>query len=124
MDLAAVKKSRACFTGAVTKLKDKLKTEQAREPSTYRTNVIQKATASLSNTEAGFLQTMEDVQELLPEEEAEALAEEEQQVLEAFTTAVNEVQDLAELILNARSISVGLTSLNGDIQALRDNYTA
>ena len=121
-DLATLKRSRAAFKGAITKMKDKLNGIKATGIVTYNTKNIDRLITSISNTEAGFLQTMEDAQEFLTDGETDALQLEEDDALEAFSAAVLEVQDLADELLNLKSIRVGLDDLNCDVQALRDTF--
>ena len=123
VDYNAIKKSRAGYTGALTKVKDKLRGEESNHPLSYNVKVIQRATSSITNTETGFLQTMDDAQEILTEEEIEDFAGDEQLALDNFMAALNEVQDLAEEMLAKKSISEGLENLKSDIQALRDTFT-
>ena len=121
-DLATLKRSRAAFTGAITKVKDKLNGIKATDIVTYNTKNIDRLITSISNMKSGFLQTMEDAQEFLTDGETDALQLEEDDALEAFSAAVLEVQDLADELLNLKSIRVGLDDLHCDVQALRDTF--
>ena len=125
-DMKTIKRSRSSYTGAVTKIKDKLLDIQPKEVSTYNVRLLERSLTSLSNAEAGFQQTVEDVQDLLETEEVgmDYEEEEEQRIISRFTDYVNEIQDLAEDMLAARRISQGLTNLKGEAQALRDTFVA
>ena len=62
-DMKAVKRSRAAYTGVITKLIVKLTTMYKGEVSRYNTRQIERAVISITNAESGFQQTMEDAQD-------------------------------------------------------------
>ena len=123
-DMKTIKRSRSSYTGAVTKIKDKLLDIQPKEVSTYNVRLLERSLTSLSNAQTGFQQTVEEVQELLETEEigVEYDEEEEQRIISRFSDYVTEMQDLAEDLLAARRISQGITNLKGEAQALRDTF--
>ena len=62
-DLASAKKSRAGFTGAVTKILDRLtamKSDEPEEVQSINTKEVDRLLISLSKTEEGFIQNLED----------------------------------------------------------------
>ena len=119
-DMRTIKRSRASYTGAVTKIKDKLTDIQPKEVSAYNVRMLERSLNSLTHAEEGFQQTVKEVQDLLETEEigVEYDEEEEQRIISRFTDHVNEVQDLAEDLLAARRIFQGLSNLKGEAQAL------
>ena len=67
--MAAVKKSRASLTGAITKASDKLKAIKFSSPKEIlliNSKEIDRLLSSIERTETGFLQTLEDGQEFIP----------------------------------------------------------
>ena len=121
-DYAAVKRSRAGFTGSITKAADKIKAIKADEPATIaliNPNDISKILKTIKRTEDGFLLSMEDAHEFSPEGEAEeAFYEEEEAVLEAFTDSLTAVRVQADKLLKLSSILTGLSDLTSDIKAI------
>ena len=105
-DLATVKKSRASFTGAITKAPDKLKAIKSTELNEIiliNTKEIERILISIERTETGFLQTLEDAQEFCPEAEAaEAFQQEEEAAMENFNVSISAVRDLADELLVMR----------------------
>ena len=87
-DLAAVKKSRSGYTGALTRASDKLKAIQSDEVAAIaviNTKDVDRIIVSIERTETGFLQTLEDAQEFVPDGEAEEpFQREEEAAMEAF----------------------------------------
>ena len=127
-DMATVKKSRASFTGAITKASDKLKaiksTEELNEIILINTKEIDRILISIERTETGFLQTLEDAQEFCPEAEAaEAFQQEEEAAMENFNVSISAVRDLADELLTLKSVQTGMGDLTCDMSALRDSLT-
>ena len=125
-DMRTIKRSRASYTGAVTKIKDTLTDIQPKEVSAYNVRMLERSLNSLTHAEEGFQQTVVEVQDLQETEEigVEYDEEEEQRIISRFTDHVNEVQDLAEDLLATRRIFQGLSNLKGEAQALRDTFVA
>ena len=126
-DLATVKKSRASFTGAITKASDKLKTIKSIELNDIlliNTKDIDRILTSIERTETGFLQTLEDAQEFTPEAEgAEAFQQEEENAMENFNVSISSVRDLADELLTLKSVLTGIGDLTCDMTALDDSLT-
>lgn len=125
MDIRTIKRSRSSFTGAITKVKDKLREMQSREPDTYNVRYLERALTSISNSDAGFQQTIDDIQEMMEDEEmAPSIdSEEEERAISTFAEHVDFAQDLAEDLLAAKRISLGTANLQRDTQAMRDTFT-
>ena len=123
-DLATVKKSRASFSGAITKASDKLKAIRSAEPADIlliNTKEIDRILSSIERTETGFLQTLEDAQEFTPEGEgAETFLQEEDNAMEIFNISISAVRDSADELLTLLS---GIGDLKCDMTALEDSLT-
>ena len=122
-DMDAIRKSRASFTGAITKARNKLTDMKKTELATYNAKAIERLLTSLSTTEAGFQQTLEDAQDLPVDDEAPLDETDEMYASEAFSDAITEARDLAEEMLQLKSIHTGLEDFKCDLQALRDNFS-
>ena len=124
-DLPAVRKSRAGFTGAVTKALDRLhhmKSDQPEEIRTLNTKEVDRLLASLTRTEAGFLQTLEDAQAFIPDgdEEEEAFITDEDLAMEAFQEAIASARDTADQLLALKSVLTGLADFHNDSTSISD----
>ena len=126
-DLASVKKSRAYFTGAVTKALDKLKTIKSAEPAdilVINTKDVDRILSSLGRTETGFLLTMQDAQNFIPEGDGEeAFLLKEELAMETFQTAISTARDLADQLLALKSVLSGLADFSLDLSAIQDSLT-
>ena len=126
-DLATVKKSRASFTGAITKASDKLKVIKSTELTEIiliNTKDIDRILTSIERTESGFLQTLEDALEFTPEAEgAEAFQQEEETVMENFNVSISAVRDLTDELLTLKSVLTGIGDLTFVMTALYDSLT-
>ena len=124
-DLASVKKSRASFTGAVTKALDKLKAIKFAEPADIlliNTKEVDRILSSLERTEAGFLVMLEDAQNFIPEGEAEeAFLLEEDTAMESFHSSISAARDLSDQLLTLKSVLNGLSNFSCDLSALQDS---
>ena len=124
VDLAAVKKSRGGFIGAVTKVLDKLKAMPCDEPeeiAVLNTKEIDRLIASLIRTETGFLQTVEDTQGFSPggEDEDEFQAEEEA-TIDNFQSAISSARDLGERLLTLKAVLTGIADFKSEEQIIKD----
>ena len=124
-DLAAVKKSRAGFTGAVTKALDRLnhmKSDQPEEIQSINTKEVDRLLASLARTETGFLQTLEDAQTFLPngEGEEEAFTTDEDLAMENFQESISSARDTADRLLALKSVLSGLADFSNDSSSIQD----
>ena len=89
VDLAAVKKSRASYCGAITRALDKLKAipaAQTEDVLLIKSKDLDRTLASIEKTEAGFLTTLEDAQGFAPTEEEDepAFQAEEELAMDTF----------------------------------------
>ena len=122
-DLQTLKRSRKSFTGAITKTRDKLLLMKDGDIGTYQTKSIDRILTSVTHTEEGFLQTIDDAQDFLTEEEeSSALQKEEDEAMDNFSTAITEVRDTAEELLNLKSLHTGIADLTRDLQTLKDVF--
>ena len=124
-DLAAVKKSRGGFTGAVTKAIDKLqgiRSDEPEEVQAINTKDVDRILASLIKTETGFLLTMEDALHFTPtdEEEEEAFSSEEATALETFQESISTARDAAEQLLTLKSVLNGLADFKNTSTAIQE----
>ena len=124
LDMRTIKKSRSSFTGAVTKVKDKLLEMRAGEPQTFNVRALERLLASISHSETGFQQTVEDVEELLEDEESAPTVdqEEEKSVISEFQDHVELTMDMAQDMLATKKICMDTAALKKHIQALRDTF--
>ena len=123
VDMAAVRRSRGCYTGAVTKAFDKLTLLNSTDVAaitTFNAPDLSRQLTSLERTASNFLITMEEAQLFAPEDatEEEAFQTDEIAILETFEEAVARVRLLAEHLLALKSVQTGLTDLTFDIQSL------
>ena len=123
-DLASVKKSRSGFTGAVTRVLDKLKAMKSAEPEdirTINTKEVDRLLTSLEKTETGFLYTLEDAQNFVPDGEGEeAFLQEEDLAMETFQEAISTARDLADRLLAVKSILGGLADFSLHSTSIQD----
>ena len=127
-DLAAVRKSRAGFTGAVTKALDKLhhmKSDQPEDIQALNTKEVDRLLVSLTRTETGFLQNLEDAQAFIPDgEEEEAFNTDEDLAMEAFQESVSSARDRADQLLALKSVLTGLADFKTDSTSIQDFLVA
>ena len=125
-DMAAVKKSRASYTGAVTKAIDKLtgipKNSQE-EVRGIKTKDIDRLLLSLERTEKGFNQSIEDALEFIPTDEDDELVfqETEETAQEAFFNSLSLARDAADQLLGLKSVLNGLSYFKTDLDALQES---
>ena len=123
-DLAAVKKSRSGYNGAVTKALDRLTAMKADEPEEIQeinTKEVDRLLASLAKTEAGFLTNLEDAQAFLPEgEEEEAFIAEEDMALDSFQASIATARDRADMLLALKGVLTGLADFRNDSKSIQD----
>ena len=120
-DLAAVKRSRSSFFGAITRAKDKFLLMKEYDIADINTKTVDRTLTSILGTETGFYGTIEDAQPFIAEEDAQDnLQREEDEANESFITAISEVRDLGEELLNLKSIRKGLDDFKCDLSALQE----
>ena len=127
-DLAAVRKSRAGFTGAVTKALDRLhhmKSDQPEDIQALNTKEVDRLLVSLTRTETGFLQNLEDAQAFIPDgEEEEAFNTDEDLAMEAFQESLSSARDRADQLLALKSVLTGLADFKTDSTSIQDFLVA
>ena len=126
VDLAAVKKSRAAYSGAMTRALDKLKAipaTQAEDVLVIKSKDLDRLLSSIEKTEAGFLTTLGDAQAFSPEGEDEepAFQMEEDLAMETFQTNISAARDLANELLTLKSVLNGLANFKNDSDAVQDS---
>ena len=123
--MAAIKKSRAAFTGAVTKALDRFKSMPFGQPEEIiliKAKDIERYLSSLTKTETGFNQTMEDAQQFAPEDEEEK-AEfqlEEEFAADSFSDSLAATRDLGEQLLAYKAVLTGIALFRTDLDALQE----
>ena len=126
-DLAAVKRSRAGCTGAITKAFDKLKairSSTSEEVRLINSKDVDRTLSSIMKTEASFLHSLEDAQLYVPEDTEEAFQLEEELAADLFTTAISATRDLAEQLLCLKAVLNGLANFSCDLDAIQDTLTS
>ena len=89
------------------------------------TKDIDRILVSIVRTEAGFLQTLEDALEFVPEGEAEEpFQQEEEAAMEAFDISISAIRDQADHLLTLSSVLTGLSDLKHDITGLESSLAA
>ena len=123
VDLAAARRSRSSFNGAITRAKDQLLAIKPIPIVDYNTKTIDRLLISITTTETRFFQNLEDTQALIQEEvNPEDYQLEEEEASEAFTIAITDVRDLADELLSLKAIQGGLDDFKGDLAALKDLF--
>ena len=123
-DFPSLKRSRSGFNGAITKVGDKLTEMAENDISDFNVRALDKLIKSITNTEAGYLQTVEEAQEFLQKEEnAEELLEQEDDTVEQFQSNVSDVRHQAASLLSLKSIFKNLRNLTNDLKAVRNAFT-
>ena len=122
-NLAAVKRSRAGYTGAITKALERFKAIPAttsEEVDTINSKEVDRTLASIVRTETSFLQSLEDAQTFIPEDDEDAFQQEEEQAAESFSNAISATRDLGEQLLCLKAVLNGLANFNCDLDAIQD----
>ena len=126
-DLAAVKRSRAGCTGAITKALDRFKSIPAttsEEVVLINSKEIDRILTSINKTETGFMQSLEDAQAFVPEESEEAFQLEEKLAADTFTAAISATRDLGEQLLCLKAVLNGLANFSCDLDAIQDTLAS
>ena len=126
VDLAAVKKSRAAYSGAITRALDKLRAipaTQAEDVLAIKSKDLDRLLSSIERTEAGFLTNLEDAQGFAPEgeEEEPAFQMEEDLAMETFQANISAARDLANELLTLKAVLNGLSNFRNDLDAIQDS---
>ena len=124
-DLASARRSRAGFTGAVTKALEKLtfmKSDEPEEIQSINTKEVDRLLIALSKTETGFHQSLEESQAFAPEggEEEEAFITHEDLATETFQDSVSTARDMADRLLALKSILTGLADFKTTSTSIQD----
>ena len=122
-NLAAVKRSRAGCTGAITKALDKFQaipSTSAEEVTLINSKEVDRTLTSINRTEAAFLQSLEDAQTFVPEDQEEAFQKEEDLAAETFSVSISATRDLGDQLLCMKAVLDGLANFNCDLDAIQD----
>ena len=120
-DLASLKRSRSGYAGNVTKVADKA--TELEELALVQVNVrtVENLLKSLTTSEARYLGTLDEAQELIAKEEQSAdLLEEEDYNVDAFQTTVAEVQERLNSLISLKRCGKSIRKLTDAIKVLRD----
>ena len=126
-DLAAVKRSRAGCTGAITKALDRFKaipSATAEDALLINTKEINRILISIEKTETSFLQSLEDAQTFIPEDGEEAFQLEEELACDTFNSAISSTRDLGDQLLCIKAVLNGLANFKCDMDAIKDSILA
>ena len=126
VDMAGVKRSRACSLGKVTAAASKVNSIKHDDPAEIRliaTTELDRILASLQRTEAGFEQSFDDATEFAPtgEDEEETFYEEEEAARTLFEEAINPVKDQAKFLIDLRKAWSRVVYLSEDVKAMETN---
>ena len=122
-DMAAVKKSRAGFIGAVTKALDKLNLIPSDEPEEIQvinTKEVTRLLSSLERTESGFLTNLEDAQAFLRDGDEEEAFTAEDSALDTFQDSISSARDQAETLLALKAVLTNLAEFRTDSKSIQD----
>ena len=121
--MADVRKSRACYTGAVTKAMaqiDSMPHSCVEELADVKLKEVDKLLKSLQRTETNFTATLDEAQEFAPEgEEDDTFQEEEENVFDTFEQTVAAVRDKLETVRELKNIQSGLADLTHEMSTLQ-----
>ena len=126
-DLAAVKRSRAGCTGAITKALDRFKaipSTSSEEVILINSKEIDRILTSIIKTETAFLLSLEDAQTFVPEDSEEAFQQEEELAADNFTAAITATRDLGEQLLCLKAVLNGLANFTCDLDAIQDTLAS
>ena len=126
-DLAATKRSRAGCTGAITKALERLKGiswETQEEVALINSKEVERTLHSIIKTETTFLQTLEDAQKNLPEDDEENFQLEEEQAADAFSDAISATRDLGDQLLCLKAVLNGLADFKCDLTAIQNTLSS
>ena len=123
-DYSAVKKSRAALTGAITKAWDKFSSIEFSQPEEVlriRPKEVERFLSSITRTEAGFRQSLEEAQQFAPEDEAEeaAFQREEEEAADTFEEHLSATRVLGEQLLTSKQTLSGISTFRNDLEALQ-----
>ena len=104
---------------------DKLAELAAQDISTFTVRSLEKLITSITHTETGYLNTLEDAQGFLSKEEHnEDLLAEEEAAVEQFQSVVSDVRHEAASLLSLNNIGKTLRNLTSALRAVRDAFSA
>ena len=125
VDMAGVKRSRACSLGKVTTAATKVNSIKHDDPAEIRLiapKELERILASLEKTEAGFEQSFEDAMDFVPTgEEEDTFYEEEEAAKALFDEAINTVKDQAKFLIDLRKAWSSVANLSRDVKAMETN---
>ena len=121
-DLATIKRSRAGFTGAITKALDRFKAipcASAEEVLLINSKDVDRTLLSITRTESAFLQSLEDAQAFVPEEDEYSFQQEEEVVADSFSSAISATRDMGDQLLCQKAVLNGLSNFTCDLEAIQ-----
>ena len=122
VDFASVQNTRASCTAALTKALDQLEaipTSTFEEVSLMNSEDVDWILNSILNPESTFLQSMEDGQLFIPEEDEENFLLEEDLAEESFNDAIFDVNYRGKQLLCMKAITNGLSKIYSNIEAIQ-----
>ena len=126
--MADVRKSRGCYTGAVTKALEKVKLikhDEVAAIAAINIRDVERIISSVARTETNFLATLEEAREYVPEGEGEdEFQDEEDVVLETFESSLATFRELADHIIVLKKTQMSLADLTDAIINLEESVTA
>ena len=125
-DLAAVRRSRAGCTGALTKALDRLKampSTTAEETLLINTKDVDRILNSIEKTESSFLISLEDAQGFIPVDGEEAFQQEEEVACDTFNTTISTIRDLGDQLLCTKAVLNGLANFQCDLDAIKESLS-
>ena len=127
MDMAAVRRSRSCYTGALTRAMDKLKLLDITDTAAIKAldvDDIERLLFSVEKTEKNFLLTGDEAQDFAPEgEEEEAFQVDETEIMDVFEMNASKAKKLANHLITLKGIQTGLAELTYDMSSLESTLT-
>ena len=125
--MLAVKKSRSCSAGALTRFGDKLKLLNFNDTASIKAldvDEIERLLLSIERTEKNFLLTADEAQDFAPDgEEEDTFQAEETEALETFEVNASKAKKLANHLITLKGIQTGLKDLTYDMSSLESTLT-
>ena len=122
VDFASVQSTRASCTASLTKALDQLNAIPAstsEEVSLMNTEDVDWVLNSILNTESTFLQSMDDGQLFIPEEDEEDFQLEEDLAEESFNDFIYDINYRGKQLLCMKAVTNGLASFYSDLEAIQ-----
>ena len=126
VDMLGVKRTRSAYSGKVTAIWDKLnalKHLEQEDLQRLNTTEVKGFLKTLTKSETGFASSLGEAEEFAPEddEQLHAFQQEEEDINEVFTAALDRARTLANQILGYKAIYLGVRSFKSDLEALHNS---